>query len=118
MKGFKEFLMQGNLIELAVAFIMGQAFSEVVSTFAQIIVDAIGLIFNVNAFSSTDIGGIQVGAFISAVIYFFIVAFAVYFGVVMPYQQYKKMRGIEEAVEKTETDLLVEIRDLLAGPSR
>ena len=115
MKGFKEFLLQGNLIELAVAFIIGTAFAEVVSTFAGIITDLIGLVFSVDAFSSTAIAGVNVGAFITALITFFITAAVLYFGVVTPYQKYKKMRGLEESAEKSEADLLVEIRDLLAG---
>lgn len=115
MKGFKEFLLQGNLIELAVAFIIGTAFNEVVKTFAGIITDIIGKFFQLDAFSSTAIAGVNVGAFITAVIMFLITALVVYFGVVSPYQAYKKMRGMEEATAKSETDVLIEIRDLLAG---
>ena len=88
---------------------------EVVSTFAGIITDLIGLVFSVDAFSSTAIAGVNVGAFITALIMFFITAAVLYFGVVTPYQKYKKMRGLEESAEKSEADLLVEIRDLLAG---
>lgn len=115
MKGFKEFLLQGNLIELAVAFIMGTAFAEVVQTFAGIITDIIGKFFAVDAFSQTQVAGINIGAFITAVIMFLISSFVLYFAVVTPYNKYKSMRGLEEAAEKSEAEILVEIRDLLAG---
>ena len=44
MKGFKDFLMRGNLIELAVAFIMGAVFAAVVSTFTDLMLDVVGLL--------------------------------------------------------------------------
>ena len=44
MKGFKDFLMRGNLIDLAVAVIIGGAFGAVVTTFTQVILDTIGLL--------------------------------------------------------------------------
>lgn len=115
MKGFKEFLMKGNLIELAVAFIMGTAFAAVVKAFAQILMDLVGLIFQVPNFSGTQIAGINLGAFLTALFSFLMTAFVLYFAVVMPYERYKKMRGITDEKTATETELLAEIRDLLAG---
>lgn len=115
MKGFKDFILKGNLIELAVAFIMGTAFAAVVKAFATILLDLVGLIFQVPDFSGFKPGGVSVGIFITALITFLITSFALYIGVVAPYNKYKQIRGIEEEEDATEASLLTEIRDLLAG---
>ncbi|MVA76603.1 large conductance mechanosensitive channel protein MscL [Auraticoccus sp. F435] len=119
MKGFKAFLLRGNLIELAVAFILGTAFATVVSTFTAILTDLLGLIAGQPDFSGTAVAGINVGAFINAVLNFFIVAAALYFVVVLPYNKIKartsKPVEQEEAQFTTSEQLLVEIRDLLRG---
>lgn len=119
MKGFKDFLLRGNLIELAVAFIMGTAFALVVSSFTAIITDALGKIGGIDGFSQTAVAGINIGAFITAALNFVIVAAVLYFAVVLPYNKYKalttKNRESEEAKFTTQEQLLVEIRDLLRG---
>ncbi|OYN88450.1 large conductance mechanosensitive channel protein MscL [Parenemella sanctibonifatiensis] len=122
MKGFKEFIMRGNLIELAVAFIMGTAFAAVVTTFTQIIIDLIGKLGNIDAFSTTAVAGINIGAFITAVLTFLITSFVLYFAIVKPYNAFKERKAAKEGtteddLEKSTEDLLVEIRDLLAGPA-
>lgn len=115
MKGFKDFILKGNLIELAVAFIMGTAFAAVVKAFAAILMDLIGKIFGTPDFSSVSVAGIALGAFLTALVSFLITALALYFGVVAPYNKYKEIRGIVEEEDATEASLLTEIRDLLAG---
>lgn len=119
MKGFKDFVMKGNLIELATAFIMGTAFAEVVKTFAQLLMDLIGKVLPVDldggSFSTTAIAGINVGAFLAALVSFLMISFVLYFAIVKPYEAYKKMRGVEAEAGATDTELLTEIRDLLAG---
>lgn len=113
MKGFKEFLMQGNLIELAVAFVIGSAFAAVVTAFTAVIMDIIGKFGGVPDFSSVSIGGISIGAFLTAVLSFILIAAVVYFFVVTPYNKYKeRTQGTPEEVPTSE-DLLTEIRDLL-----
>ena len=117
MKGFKDFIMKGNLIELATAFIMGTAFAEVVQTFAALLMDLIGRILGGDpseAFSSTTVWGLNIGAFLAAAVSFFLIAFVLYFAIIKPYEAYKKMVGIEEEPGVTDTELLTEIRDLLA----
>ena len=113
MKGFKEFLMQGNLIDLAVAVIIGAAFGDVVKAFTKIIMDFIGLIGGQPDFSQVVLPyvNVNVGVFLTAVVYFF---------VIKPYQA---MKAAAEARLKATTDaaapapttdeLLAEIRDLL-----
>ncbi|HHV22345.1 MAG TPA: large conductance mechanosensitive channel protein MscL [Propionibacterium sp.] len=117
MKGFKDFIMKGNLIELATAFIMGTAFAEVVSSFATLLMDFIGKVLGGDpseAFTQTTIWGLNIGAFLAAVVSFLLISLVLYFAVVKPYEAYKKMRGIEAEAGATETELLTEIRDLLA----
>jgi large conductance mechanosensitive channel len=116
-KGFKDFIMKGNLIELATAFIMGTAFAEVVSSFATLLMDFIGKVLGGDpseAFTQTTIWGLNIGAFLAAVVSFLLISLVLYFAVVKPYEAYKKMRGIEAEAGATETELLTEIRDLLA----
>ena len=118
MKGFRDFLMRGNLVELAVAVIMGTVFAAVVSSFTGMIMDLIGQVFTVPDFSTQSVHGISVGKFITAVITFLLTALVVYFLVVVPYNtvstRLKKQQDQAEAAPAvTSEDLLTEIRDLL-----
>lgn len=119
LKGFKEFIMRGNLVELAVAFIVGGAFATVVTSFTAVILSAIGKVTggenpNVDEFQP---GGIPVGVFLTATISFLILAAVVYFFVVTPYNklQERMARGEEATPPSPDIALLTEIRDLLAG---
>lgn len=116
MKGFKDFLMRGNLIELAVAFIMATAFAAVVTTFTQLVMDLIGKLGAQPDFSSVAIGGVNIGKFITAVVAFVIMAAVVYFGIVKPFDALKARLvkpAPEEAPAVSSEELLAEIRDLL-----
>ena len=115
MKGFKEFLMRGNLIDIAIAFILGASFGNVVTAFTQIIMDIIGLIGGNPDFSTVNIAGVNIGVFITAVVSFVIMAAVLYFGVVRPYESIKahNAKTEVEADAPTSEDLLAEIRDLL-----
>ena len=118
LSGFKAFVMRGNLIELAVAVIIGTAFGAVVTSFTKILTDLIGLIFSVPDFSSQSVGGVNVGGFINAVLGFVLTAAVLYFGVVTPYNQLsarlKREQDQAEAAPAVKAeDLLTEIRDLL-----
>lgn len=122
MTGFKDFLMRGNLIDLAVAVIIGGAFGAVVATFTQVVLDVVGLIGGNPDFSSAHLGPILVGPFINAVVAFVIVAAIIYFAIIKPVDALKsRRRQVEEPVEvaaPTTEDLLVEIRDLLKAQQR
>lgn len=116
MKGFKDFLLRGNLIELAVAFIMAAAFTAVVETFTAMLMDVIGMLGGMPDFSKTSIAGISVGAFLTALVSFVIIAAVVYFGIVLPYNKARERftKPAEEApAGPTQEELLSEIRDLL-----
>ncbi|MFI5608629.1 large-conductance mechanosensitive channel protein MscL [Amycolatopsis sp. NPDC051903] len=129
LKGFKDFLMRGNVVDLAVAVVIGAAFTAIVTAFTngliKPLINAIGgsdaakgLGFNVlSANNSTflDFGGV-----INAAINFVIVAAIVYFLFVLPMKhiQERRKRGEEAGpAEPTDVELLKEIRDLLRAQS-
>ncbi|MDN5716828.1 MAG: MscL family protein, partial [Janibacter sp.] len=86
MSGFKDFLMRGNLVEIAVGLIIATSFATVVSTFTAVILSLIAKVLGANPnFDSFKPGDVPVGAFITAVVAFVILAAVVYFGVVKPY---------------------------------
>lgn len=114
MKGFKEFLMRGNLVDLAVAVVIGGAFGAVVSALVDIILDLAGRAGGVDSFSNVAVGGVHLGPFLSALITFLIVAAVVYFAVVLPYNKLRERFEKEQEEEgPTSEELLAEIRDLL-----
>jgi large conductance mechanosensitive channel len=114
--GFKNFILRGNLVELAVAFIMAAAFAAVVTATVGLLMDVIGKIGGSPDFSDYSPGGVSVGAWITALISFVILAAVVYFFVVMPYTTAKE-RYFPSPEPGTPEDikLLQEIRDLLAA---
>lgn len=124
LKGFKDFLMRGNVVELAVAVVVAVAFTAVVTAFTDNFVNPI-----IAAIGGTNVNGlgfqlidsnpktvIDIGAILSAAINFVIVASVVYFLVVVPFQviQARRRRGEEPGPsEPTDVEVLMEIRDLL-----
>ena len=109
MTGFKNFLLRGNLIELAVAFIMGAAFATLVTAFTELITSL--LPGADEAFNSDE----PVGAFMNALIAFILIAVVVYFFIVVPYTKAKERYfPTQEPGEPADVALLTEIRDLLA----
>ncbi|WGL51883.1 MscL family protein [Nocardioides sp. BP30] len=117
MSGFKKFLLQGDLVALAVAFIIGGAFATVVKSLVAVIMDLIGKAGGTPNFSSYTPHGVHVGAFITALISFVILAAVVYFFIVVPYTRAKeRFFPTPPAAEGATTEsLLAEIRDLLAA---
>jgi large conductance mechanosensitive channel len=116
MTGFKNFILKGNLIELAVAFIMGLAFATVVTATVALIMDIIGKVGGQPDFSNYSPGGVSVGAWITAVISFLILAAVVYFFIVVPYTKAKERYfPADEPGTPADVELLTQIRDLLAG---
>ncbi len=114
MKGFRDFLMRGNLVELAVAFIMGTVFAAVVEAFTKIILDILGLVVQVEGLSDITVVGINVGNFLTALVTFVLTAAVLYFAVVVPYNKLSEIRKKDEPQKAASSeDLLAEIRDLL-----
>jgi len=119
-KGFKDFIMRGNLVELAVAFVVGAAFATVVKAFTDLLLGIIGKIGGKPDFNDIQPGGLPLGAFLTALAAFVIVAAVVYFFVVTPYEQAKTRFVQSPAVDPAPNEdvvLLTEIRDLLAARS-
>jgi large conductance mechanosensitive channel len=116
-KGFKDFVFRGNLVELAVAFVMAAAFAKVVSTAVAVLMDLVGKAGGTPNFSTYRPYGIHVGDFLTALVAFLVMAAVVYFLVVMPYTKAREVliRHDEEAAPAIpdEVALLTEIRDLL-----
>ena len=121
-KGFKDFLLRGNVVDLAVAVVIGTAFGVVVAVFARDfiggIIGALGGTPDFGTAGFTVNGSkIIIGSTINALIYFVIVALAVYVFVVVPVNKLteRRKRGEEPEVEapSDEVLLLQEIRDLL-----
>ena len=116
MTGFKSFLLRGNLVELAVAFIMAAAFAAVVTATVTVIMDLIGKVGGTPNFSAYKWEGVSVGAWLTAVISFLVIAAVVYFAIVMPYTKAKeRFFPSEEPGTPDDIQLLEEIRDLLAA---
>jgi large conductance mechanosensitive channel len=116
MTGFKNFVLKGNLVELAVALIMALAFTEVVTATVNLIMDIVGKIGGQPDFSNYKPGGVSVGAWITAVIAFLILAAVVYYLIVMPYTKAKdRYFPADEPGTPADVELLTQIRDLLAG---
>lgn len=126
LKGFKDFLLRGNIVDLAVAVVIGTAFTALVGAFGDSFINPLlgliggggpeGMTLTINDQDFTF------GAFITAVITFAITAAVVYFAVVVPMKtvQERLARGKEEAPVAVPEDiqLLREIRDQLAAQQR
>ena len=118
MQGFKNFLLRGNVIDLAVGIIMGTAFTAVVTALVQsVLMPAISMLVQSPNFDSFLVfGQIKIGVFLTAVVSFLLIAAAVYFAVVLPVEKLNARISKKKAEDKedTELSLLKEIRDSLA----
>ncbi|SMD23669.1 large-conductance mechanosensitive channel protein MscL [Lentzea albidocapillata] len=126
LKGFKDFLMRGNVVDLAVAVVIGTAFTAIVTAFTTSLIKPL-----IASLGSTETKGLgfyirsgkedtylDFSNVINAAINFAIVAAVVYFVLVLPIQkiQERRKRGEEAGPsEPTNVELLIEIRDLLAA---
>ena len=116
MTGFKNFILRGNLVELAVAFIMATAFAAVVTATVNVIMGVIGKAGGHPDFSTYTPGGLLIGAWLTAVIAFVVLSAVVYFGIVKPYTVAReRWSPSTEPGTPEDVRLLQEIRDLLAA---
>lgn len=120
LKEFKDFLMRGNLIELAVAFVMGVAFAAVLNAFvADIVTPIIGAIFGKVDFSSLTFtihkSRFFYGSFITALIQFATIAAAVFFFIVKPVDTLRARRTRRDAEEEAPSDEERRHQELLAA---
>jgi len=121
LKGFKDFLMRGNVVDLAVAVVIGVAFGTLVKSFVNVVMSLIGKLGGQPNFDAWSPGKVPIGAFITALITFLIVAAAIYFVVVMPLNKLaeRRAKGLEPQTKapSEEIALLTEIRDSLKARS-
>jgi large conductance mechanosensitive channel len=103
LKGFKTFLMQGDLIVVAVGLVIALAFSTLIKAFTDSVITPL-----VNAAGGGGTSGlgftvrgevVDLGAFVSALIYFVIFVAVVYFAIVLPYRAYSARRGVSVFAE-------------------
>ena len=116
MQGLRDFLFKGNVMDLAVAVIIGAAFGAIVNSLvADVLTPIIGMIFGQPDFSSIKIGSIMIGKFINSILNFLLVGSAVYFFLVQPMKAYQERSKKSEAPAAPPEDitLLREIRDAL-----
>ncbi|MFH8379347.1 large conductance mechanosensitive channel protein MscL [Kitasatospora sp. NPDC018058] len=134
MKGFKEFLLRGNVVELAVAVVIGAAFTNIINAFVKGVINPLVGVFgtkDLGSYSSCLKGPCEVsatgevtsgililwGAVLSAALQFLITAAVVYFILIMPMNRLaaKRKSPAETVVEAEakEVQLLTEIRDAL-----
>jgi large conductance mechanosensitive channel len=124
LKGFKDFILRGNVVDLAVAVVIGAAFGTIITAFTEKIIQPL-----INAITPPGSPGLGVtivagkpttyvdfAALITAAINFLLVAAVIYFVIVLPLNTIKERRQRGEdpgPAEPTQVELLAEIRDLL-----
>lgn len=127
LKGFRDFIMRGNVVDLAVGIVIGAAFSTLVAQFVKSFIEPlIKLVSGGKTISGTINLGTDVkmdwGGFVSAVIAFLITAAAIYFVVVLPINKLNELRRRGQVPEpetvSDEVQLLTEIRDALTDGRR
>ena len=109
MRGFREFLLRGNVVDLAVAVVIGAAFGAVVAAFVKdLITPLVAAIFGKPDFSTLTFtvnhSRFRYGDFINAIVTFLIVAAVVYYFVVVPYTKLVDWRKTQTAVDPTVRD--------------
>jgi large conductance mechanosensitive channel len=118
LKGFRDFLTRGNVVELAVAVIMGAAFSGVVDSLSKdVVMPILGVLGGQPDFATLRVGPILIGNFANALVSFVIKAAGLYFLIVLPFAR-MAARLAAAAPPNPQEELLREIRDLLARGAR
>ncbi len=119
-KEFREFLFRGNVVDLAVAVVIGAAFGTIITSFVEDILTPLLGLLGIPDFTTwvIEIGDaeMRIGLFLNALISFGLIAAAIFFVVVKPMQAIQAARASEEEEEEagpSEVDLLTEIRDEL-----
>ena len=113
LKGFRDFVARGNVIDLAVGVIIGAAFGAIVDSMVKdLITPIIGLLGGQPDFSAVKLGPVGIGNFVNAVIAFLLKAAGLYFLIVLPFNRFATRLAAAPAPDP-QTVLLGEIRDLL-----
>ncbi|MET8655389.1 large conductance mechanosensitive channel protein MscL [Nocardia aurea] len=120
-KGFKDFLMRGNVIDLAVAVVIGTAFTAVVTSVTKGIINPLLAVFGTSSelglgfrlVSSKPATFVEVGPLVTALINFVLIAAVLYFVLILPMKTLTNRFGQPKTKEPSEVELLIEIRNLL-----
>ena len=121
MKGFKEFIMRGNVIDLAVALVIGLAITAIITALVEGIINPlIAAIFgqpDLHSVGARTINGAHFypGDVLTAIINFVVIAAVLYFLIVLPMNKLRERRAQDETAPPTELELLTEIRDALVS---
>lgn len=125
LKGFRDFIMKGNVVDLAVAVVIGAAFGAVITALVDnVLMPLIAALVgspNFDSFLLLNINGVDIkfGVFLTALVNFLLIAAAVYFALVLPMNKateaMNRRRGITEEEEEVDPQLalLEQIRDEL-----
>lgn len=118
---FRDFIAKGNMIDIAVGFIMGAAFTAAINSLLKnVLMPIVAIPFGEPNFDdiilTVDKTEIPIGAFITSLVAFLLVALAVFLFIVKPYNAYKARTAIDEIEDAgpSEVELLTQIRDSLA----
>ena len=115
LKGFRDFIARGNVIDLAVGVIIGAAFGAIVDSLTKdLITPIIGMLGGSPDFSALKAGPVGVGNFLNAVISFLIKAAGLYFLIVVPFNKIASRMAVSAPGPSPSELYLKEIRDLLA----
>jgi large conductance mechanosensitive channel len=124
---FKKFLLRGNVLDLAVAVVIGAAFTTIITAFVEgLITPFIGIFGGIPDFSALVVtinnSQLQIGRVINAILAFVIVAAVLFFFVIQPVnalmERMKMQKEVEPEAPSVEEKLLTEIRDLLRDNPR
>jgi large conductance mechanosensitive channel len=117
LKGFRDFIARGNVVDLAVGVIIGAAFGGIVDSLVKdIITPLFGLIGGQPDFSSYKVGPVGLGNFVNAVLTFLLKAAGLYFLIILPFNKLASRLAASPPppAPPTQTELLLaEIRDVL-----
>ena len=119
-KGFRDFILRGNVLDLAVGVIIGAAFGAIVTSLVEnIIMPLVGAIFGQPDFSAIVLGPLKIGLFLNSIVSFLLVALALYLFIIVPMNsamaRFKKPEETPAPAMTDEAKLLTEIRDLMRG---
>ena len=114
LKGFRDFVARGNVLDLAVGVIIGAAFGAIVDSMVKdLITPLLGLVGGSPDFSAVKLGPVAVGSFVNAIIAFLLKAAGLYVFIVLPYNRFARKPAAAAPAAASEL-YLKEIRDLLA----
>jgi large conductance mechanosensitive channel len=115
LKGFRDFIARGNVLDLAVGVIIGAAFGAIVDSLVKdLITPIIGMAGGTPDFSALKLGPINIGNFLNAVLAFLIKAAGLYFLIILPFNRFASKLAAAPPPPSPSENYLKEIRDSLA----